>query len=90
MQEQIEARVKRGWAYPLGAVPERFRSKRPKGAIRLTATGNTGAKLTHFKELVKLMIKHDATVPERANSAGTGDLTTLNLFALFILMFCNT
>ena len=35
------ARTKRGWSYPLEAVPAKFRSRRPKDAIRMAATGNT-------------------------------------------------
>ena len=40
------ARTKRGWSYPLEAVPAKFRSRRPKDAIRMTATGNTDAKVS--------------------------------------------
>ena len=80
------ARTKRGWSYPLQAVPSKFRSRRPKGAIKVAVAGNTGAKLKHAKELALLMIDYDATLPERANSAGTGEL--ICLFSLFVLSFC--
>ena len=46
VQDQITARTKRGWSYPLEAVPAKFRSRRPKDAIRMTATGNTDAKVS--------------------------------------------
>lgn len=65
------ARAKRGWSHPLQAVPNQFRSRRPKGAMKMTVAGNTDAKLKHFKDLALRMIRRDATLPERANSAGT-------------------
>jgi hypothetical protein len=29
----------RGWSYPLQAVPKKFRSRKPKDAIKMTVTG---------------------------------------------------
>ena len=44
--EQVLARVKRGWSYPLQAVPKKFRSRKPKGAMKMTVAGNTDAKVS--------------------------------------------